>query len=483
MQSKISLRISALAIALLSAGLVQAAVSPEQAARLNKDLHAYGRRACRQQGRQHSGVDRGLHHRAGRLQKRRQACRPLRRRQAVVLGDRRQHGAVRRPVGRWHQGLAAEVSGLPARCLSDPPQCRRAAVGVRQHAEERDPCQPGGGDRKSQRRLWRDSFPLPQNGAEVLWNYRLSWQGADTFYSPFDTWLMTAGGKKIQATRARFWYQNPYYFKEGSLETFGSKFLIGKLATELPSSKAGEGLMTHWDMDPGKRAAWQYLVGQRRVRRTPNIAYDTPDFVTSGVGFFDEAFMVFGPTDRHDLKLVGKKELLVPYNNNRAAAAKSDDLVKPNFLNPDLVRWEKHRVWVVSATLKDGKRHVVPKRTYYVDEDSWQVLLVDGYDAQGKLGRHNYSLTLLAPEMPAADGPDVVGQLQPGNRGLLPQLVGQRPERAVPELSASTSGVLHPGRHGQRQQPLSLGARRRGCGFGARGRAVGSLFLGGWSGQ
>jgi len=244
-------------------------------------------------------------------------------------------------------------------------------------------------------------FPIPQNGAEVLWNYRLSWQGGDTLNAPFDTWLMTAGGKKVQATRAQFSYQFPYYFEEGSLESFGGKYQWGKLYTELPSSKAGEGLMTHWDVDPSARAAWQYLVGQRRVRRAPNIAYDTPDFVTSGVGLFDEAFMIFGPTDRHDLKLVGKKELLVPYNNNRAALAKSDELVQPRFLNPDLVRWEKHRVWVVEATLKSGKRHVVPRRTYYVDEDSWQVLLIDGYDAQGRLGRQIYSLTLLAPDMPA----------------------------------------------------------------------------------
>ncbi|CAM4056038.1 DUF1329 domain-containing protein [Ectopseudomonas alcaliphila] len=244
-------------------------------------------------------------------------------------------------------------------------------------------------------------FPIPQNGAEVLWNYRLSWQGGDTINAPFDTWLMTAGGKKVQATRAQFSYQFPYYFEEGSLESFGGKYQWGKLYTELPSSKAGEGLMTHWDVDPSARAAWQYLVGQRRVRRAPNIAYDTPDFVTSGVGLFDEAFMIFGPTDRHDLKLVGKKELLVPYNNNRAGLAKSDELVQPRFLNPDLVRWEKHRVWVVEATLKAGKRHVVPRRTYYVDEDSWQVLLVDGYDAQGRLGRQMYSLTLLAPDMPA----------------------------------------------------------------------------------
>lgn len=244
-------------------------------------------------------------------------------------------------------------------------------------------------------------FPIPQNGAEVLWNYRLSWQGGDTISSPFDTWLMTAGGRKVQATRAQYTYQFPYYFEEGNLESFKGKYLLGKLYTELPSSKAGEGLMTHWDTDPSARAAWQYLVGQRRVRRAPNIAYDTPDFVTSGVGLFDEAFMIFGPTDRHDLKLVGKKELLVPYNNNRAGLATSDELVQPKFLNPDLVRWEKHRVWVVEATLKEGKRHVVPRRTYYVDEDSWQVLLMDGYDAQGRLSRQLYSLTLLAPDLPA----------------------------------------------------------------------------------
>ncbi|MDR6959616.1 hypothetical protein J2W43_003616 [Pseudomonas brassicacearum] len=243
-------------------------------------------------------------------------------------------------------------------------------------------------------------FPIPENGAQVLWNYRLSWQGAETISAPFDTWLMTAGGKKVQATRALFSYRFPYYAESGSLENFAGKYQVGKLLTELPSSKAGEGLMTHWDMDPANRAAWQYLVGQRRVRRAPNIAYDTPDFVTSGVGLFDEAFMLFGPTDRYDLKLAGKKELIVPYNNNRAGLVKSDELVKPNFLNPDLVRWEKHRVWVVEATLKSGKRHVVPRRTYYIDEDSWQILLVDGYDAQGKLGRQMYSLTLLAPDMP-----------------------------------------------------------------------------------
>ena len=76
--------------------------------------------------------------------------------------------------------------------------------------------------------------------------------------------------------------------------------------------------------------------------------------------------------DRFDFKLVGKKEMLVPVQRLQLAVyqAKQDDLLKPNHLNPDLVRWELHRVWVVEATLKEGKRHVYSKRTFYLDEDS-----------------------------------------------------------------------------------------------------------------
>ena len=400
MKSKRSLCLSALAIALLGSTLAQAAVSPEEAARLQTHLPPLGApRAGNADGSipewtggyttSPDGYKNG-EKRADPFA----ADKPL---VSITAANMEQY------AGALAEGTKALLKKYPDYRLDVYPTHRSAAAPQWVYDNTLQNATRATLDEATEKvsgAYGGIPFPIPKNGAEILWNYRLSWQGGDTFYVPFDTWLMTAGGKKVQATRARFWYQHPYYFKEGSLETFGSKHLIGKLLTEQPSSKAGEGLMTHWDMDPGKRAAWQYLVGQRRVRRAPNIAYDTPDFVTSGVGFFDEAFMLFGPTDRHDLKIVGKKEMIVPYNNNRAAAAKSDELVQPRFLNPDLVRWEKHRVWVVEATLKAGKRHVVPRRTYYVDEDSWQILLVDGYDAQGKLGRQVYSLTLLAPEMP-----------------------------------------------------------------------------------
>jgi len=102
--------------------------------------------------------------------------------------------------------------------------------------------------------------------------------------------------------------------------------------------------------------------------------------------------------------LVGKKEIYIPYNNNKAASAKVADLVTPNTLNPAQVRWELHRVWEVDATLAAGKRHVVPKRKYYIDEDSWQIIVFDGWDAKGDLWRSNYTLTLLAPDIPALVG-------------------------------------------------------------------------------
>lgn len=56
-------------------------------------------------------------------------------------------------------------------------------------------------------------------------------------------------------------------------------------------------------------------------------------------------------------------------------------------LNPDLTRWELHRVWVVEGKLKAGARHIYSKRVLFLDEDSWQAAEVDQYDGRGDLWR------------------------------------------------------------------------------------------------
>jgi hypothetical protein len=40
-------------------------------------------------------------------------------------------------------------------------------------------------------------------------------------------------------------------------------------------------------------------------------------------------------------------------------------------------------VWVIEADERSGKTHSFGKRTFYVDEDSWTVVMVDNFDHEG----------------------------------------------------------------------------------------------------
>jgi hypothetical protein len=248
-------------------------------------------------------------------------------------------------------------------------------------------------------------FPITKDPKEMILNHLTAWKRGESSTSPSRCFTVTPDGKMTLVSDGTQDLQHPFTYKDGSAETYSGFYNIGRYVQSAPASKAGESILAHFPSVQGKTIGlWQYLVGQRRVRRAPSVSYDTPDSVTSGLGFFDEAFMQFGPYDHHDLKLVGKKEIFLPYNNNRANAAAPEDLFKPRFMNPDLVRWELHRVWEIEANLAPGKRHVVAKRKLYLDEDTWQIILMDGWDAQGQLWRMSYTLTELAPDVPALVG-------------------------------------------------------------------------------
>lgn len=244
-------------------------------------------------------------------------------------------------------------------------------------------------------------FPVPKEGAEVMWNHLLRWRG-ESVEIPFRIWVGAADGKRVMAVEAKDDHQFPYYAMDGAPDNEGDFFWLRQVQTA-PPFKAGEQILLRDPMSLGtkNRQAWQYLSGQRRVRRAPTIAFDTPDFVASGMNYFDEVFMFLGSLERYQWKLLGKKEMYVPYNNNRFVLARTDDVFSPHHLNPDKLRWELHRVWIVEATLAPGKRHVVPKKRFYVDEDTWSVLLVDGYDAEGRLWRAQHAVPFVAPDIPA----------------------------------------------------------------------------------
>jgi hypothetical protein len=120
---------------------------------------------------------------------------------------------------------------------------------------------------------------------------------------------------------------------------------------------------------------------------------------------FDE-IDVFQSTDtipRFNWKLVGKKEMFIPYNSNKFLEPdKPEAVFADHFIKPDLMRWELHRVWIVEADLKEGDRHTSPKTRYYVDEDSWTAVLSDRWDARGQLWRTLITVMVAAPDIPAA---------------------------------------------------------------------------------
>ena len=242
-------------------------------------------------------------------------------------------------------------------------------------------------------------FPIPKEGAEAMWNHLNAWHGESYVYD-FGAYVATANGKLAQTTAGIFEMQYPYYYRDGTLDSFNGNYWYGKVTTVGPPFRVGEKTLGI-SSTGNSLQVWQYLVGQRRVRRAPNVEYDTPSFLTSGFSLIDEGLLFVGNLDRYDWKLVGKKEMFVPYNTQRFHTTNVNQALGPQYLNPDHMRWELHRVWVVDATLAAGKRHVIPKRRFYLDEDTWQALLSDGWDARGQIWHVGQSMPVLAPEQPA----------------------------------------------------------------------------------
>jgi len=243
-------------------------------------------------------------------------------------------------------------------------------------------------------------FPIPKDGYEAMWNHLVRFNG-QAYESKYRNLSVDASGRAALSTEGVSVQEYPFWDPS---KTSADTYWKIKLSYTGPARRAGEALMLVDPLDIGtkERRAWTYLPGQRRVKVAPDLAYDTPNPGTGGGTTFDDTFIFNGSMDRFDFKLVGKKEMLVPYNAYAAVyEAKQDELLKPNHLNPDLVRWELHRVWVVEATLREGKRHVYSKRTFYLDEDSWAALASDSYDARGQLYRAGFAYMAPSYDLPA----------------------------------------------------------------------------------
>jgi hypothetical protein len=235
-------------------------------------------------------------------------------------------------------------------------------------------------------------FPIPKSGNEVMWNHLLRYNGVATICK-YDSYNIDSSGTATLSTSGISYREWPLYKKENLNTVIKGSDIYAMTKQEYtgPARRAGEALLVHDYVDPiaNPRKAWQYLPGQRRVKMAPEVAYDTPNPGVAGALTYDDAFVFNGALDRFDWKIVGKREMYIPYNAYKAlyAVPNKEAGTTPNFFSPDLMRFELHRVWVIEATLKPGKRHVYHKRTFYVDEDSWLAVASDEYDARGQLYR------------------------------------------------------------------------------------------------
>lgn len=233
-------------------------------------------------------------------------------------------------------------------------------------------------------------FPIVKHPIEVLWNHIMRNRGGSLERNAVQVTPTESG----DFAPVQFYeeFSTRYELSDYESNTDDNVYFYFKQMVTQPARLAGNVLLAHETIDQVKepRRAWIYNAGQRRVRRAPQVAYDGPGTASDGLRTTDQFDGFNGAPDRYNWKLEGKTEIYIPYNSYDLddRNLKYKDIVKAGHMNQKYMRYELHRVWKVTGTLKDGQRHIYSKRTLYVDEDSWAVMVADHFDGRGELWRH-----------------------------------------------------------------------------------------------
>lgn len=240
-------------------------------------------------------------------------------------------------------------------------------------------------------------FPQPRTGDEAMWNHVLRWRG-ESMRATDGVFVVSPDGPRT-LTRYRHDMLSPYAKGEDSAIA-----MMTRRTALAPPDKAGEALVLWRSIDPiaAPPQFWYRAPGKPRVIPAQDFSYDRPDPATGGVRTADMMDMFSGTMDRFLFTLVGKREMYVPYNAYRldTPVLGPDDLLWPGHLAPNFLRYELHRVWVVEAARRPGSRHAFARRVYYLDEDSWQILMSEHYDSKGTLVRYAEAHCIQATQVP-----------------------------------------------------------------------------------
>jgi tetratricopeptide (TPR) repeat protein len=254
-------------------------------------------------------------------------------------------------------------------------------------------------------------FPKPASGVEIMWNHRTRYRG-DTVQQQSTQYVVTPGGagQMLKQTERA-------YFRYGNVKDpvdIAQKNILLYYLTWFGTSKNDIDfvVLVHETANSIKdpRDIWVMPPKIPKMFRIPPVGYDQPFPGSQGIYFIDMVDMYNGAFDRYVWKLVGKRELYIPYNDYRLVDGryKYAQLLTPYQFNPEGTRYELHRVWVIEATERGGKRHSFGKRVFYADEDSWNVVLVENYDHDDNLWRFQEGHLLPLYDVQAANTAPVV---------------------------------------------------------------------------
>ena len=230
-------------------------------------------------------------------------------------------------------------------------------------------------------------FPVTDNAVEMLWNHIARYRGVYGVRNASEAVVQRNGSYSLVAAQQQIVFK--FYENQGAAAQEDNMLFYYLSFVKSPARLAGGAVLVHETLDQTKsmRQAWAYNAGQRRVRRAPNLSYDAPIAASEGIRTADSTDMFNGSPDRYNWTVVGKKEIYIPYNNYKIThpSVSYKELLQAGHINPAFTRSELHRVWVIEGNLRDGSRHVYSKRRFYLDEDSWQIVLADEYDSRGEL--------------------------------------------------------------------------------------------------
>ena len=232
-------------------------------------------------------------------------------------------------------------------------------------------------------------FPITKNALEIFWNHNFYWHGHR--YHAITSGANVYKNGAITKIIREDWRYNFYADPQGPDPKHANDQFHWMGIWKAPPRFNGSGFSMTNTINQVKepRNGAMFNPSTRKIMRAPAgaVTYDGPLSTADGMRQSHDMFLFSGSPDRYDWKLLGKKEIFVPYNAYKASASTTshEALLTPHNPNPDYLRYELHRVWVLEATQKDGFRMKQARRVFYVDEDSWIFLMADIFNKRDEL--------------------------------------------------------------------------------------------------